>query len=150
MGTSEIELCSLLIVLAGTNCFWRFLKNIGTFLDHLGGVDTPMGGVPVLKYWAKLSKCMGQREVNISASIRTLSTKFCLEVPQTHRNISDYLGCVDKPMDRAPAPKIQAMLSKYIWEREVNISASIRTPCTKYFLEVPQTHKNISRSCGRC
>ena len=29
--------------------FWRFLRHTGTFLDHLGGVDTPEGRVPVPK-----------------------------------------------------------------------------------------------------
>ena len=31
------------------NTFWRFLKDIETFLDHLQGVDTPVGRVPALK-----------------------------------------------------------------------------------------------------
>ena len=60
VGTSEIELCSLLIVLAWTTFFWRFLRHIGTFLDHLGGVDTPMGRVLALKIQANLSKYMGE------------------------------------------------------------------------------------------
>ena len=40
--------------------FWRLLRHIGTFLDHLGGVDTPMDRVLVPKQWAKLSKYMGE------------------------------------------------------------------------------------------
>ena len=60
VGTSEIELCSLVIVLAFTKFFWRFLRHIGTFLDHLGGLDTPVGRVQVPRHWAELSKYMGE------------------------------------------------------------------------------------------
>ena len=38
---------------------WKFLRHIGTFLDHLGGVDTSMGGALVHINQAKLSKYMG-------------------------------------------------------------------------------------------
>ena len=31
------------------NTFCRFLRHIGTFVDHLGGVVTPVGRVPVPK-----------------------------------------------------------------------------------------------------
>ena len=40
------------------NFLWRFLEHIGTFVDHLGGVDPTMGRVPVPKNQAKLSKYM--------------------------------------------------------------------------------------------
>ena len=31
------------------NLVWRFLRHIGTFLDHLGGVDTLVDRVPMPK-----------------------------------------------------------------------------------------------------
>ena len=43
-----------------TKYFWRFLRDIGTFLEYLGGVGTSMVGAPVAKKWAKLRKCMGE------------------------------------------------------------------------------------------
>ena len=43
----------------------------------------------------------------------------------------NYFGGVDTPMGRSPVPKNQATLSKYMGSMEVNISASIRVPCTK-------------------
>ena len=74
------------------NSFWKFLRHIETFLDYLGDADTPEGRVLVPRNWAKLSKYIGSWEVNISASIRAPSTKFFLEVPETHRNISRLHG----------------------------------------------------------
>ena len=41
------------------NTFWKFLRHIGTFVDHLGGVITPVGRVPVPQNWAKWMKYIG-------------------------------------------------------------------------------------------
>ena len=112
--------------------YWRFLTHIETSLGHLGGVDTPVSRLPALKIWVKLSKYMGQGEVSISAFIRAPCTKFCFKVYDTNRNISYHLGGVDTLVGRVPALKIWANLSKYMGSGEVNISASISTPCTKY------------------
>ena len=49
--------------------FRRFLRHIGTFLEYLGGVDTPVGRVLVPRNQAMLRKYMGSREVNFSAFI---------------------------------------------------------------------------------
>ena len=68
--------------------FGSFLRHIGTFLDYLGGGDTPAGRVPVPKKWTTVSKYMGSGELNISASIKASCTTFDLEVSETHRNIS--------------------------------------------------------------
>ena len=73
-----------------------------------------------------------------------------LEVPETHRTFLDYLGDADTPEGRVLVPRNWAKLSKYISSWEVNISASIRATCTKFFLEVPEAHQNISRLHGRC
>ena len=89
-------------------------------------------------------------EVNISASIKAPCTKYFLRFLRHIGTFLDYLGGVDIPVERVPVPKNWAKLSKYIGEGEVNISASIRAPYTRYFLEVPETHRNISRSTGRC
>ena len=48
MGTSEIELCSLLIVLTCTN-FLQVPETQRNISDNLGGVDTPVGSVPASK-----------------------------------------------------------------------------------------------------
>ena len=41
MGSWEVSI-SASIRAPCTNFFWKFLKHIGTFVDHLGGVDTSM------------------------------------------------------------------------------------------------------------
>ena len=100
-----------------TKYFWRFQRHIGTFLDHLGGVDTPVGRVPAPKT-GQVEQIHGGGEVCISASIRAPCTKFCFQVPETHRNISDHLGGVDTPAARGVlVHKNQAKLSKYMGEQ---------------------------------
>ena len=47
-GSGEVNI-SASIRAPCNNSFWKFLRHIGTLLDHLGGVDTPMGGAPVPK-----------------------------------------------------------------------------------------------------
>ena len=101
---------------------------------------TPLGG----QVWAPLKLSC----VHFSLCLQIPNF---LEVPETHRETSiDHLGGVDTTMGRAPAPKIQAKLSKYMGEGEVSISASIRVPCTKFCLEGPETHKYTSRPLGKC
>ena len=75
-----------------SNLVCRFLRHIGTLLDHLGGVVTPVGRAPASKNQAKLRKYIGEGEVNISASIRAPCTNNLLKVLETHRNISRSLG----------------------------------------------------------
>ena len=128
----------------------EFLRHIETSLGHSGGVDTPSGTVPAPEIWAKLSKYMREGEDSISTSIRAPCTKFCLEVSEINRNISDHLGGVDPPVGRVLVSNNQAKLSKYFGEGEGNISTSIRAPCTKYFLEISETHRNNPRSLVRC
>ena len=40
--------------------FRRFLRHIGTLLDYLGGVDTPLCRVPVPNNRGKLTKYLGE------------------------------------------------------------------------------------------
>ena len=127
--------------------FRRFLRHIGTFIDHLGGSDTPVGRVQAPKTGQSWANTWDKVEVSISASNRAPYTIF-LEVPETHRNILAHLGGVDTPFCRVPVSKNQAKL-QIMGEWEVNISASIRAPCTN-FLEVPETHRNISTSLTGC
>ena len=58
------------------NVLWRFLRHIGRFLDHLGGVDTPIGIALAPTIQAKLNKYMESVELNILASIKASFTKF--------------------------------------------------------------------------
>ena len=127
------SISQLLLGPLASNYFWRFLSHIGTFVDHLGGVDTPAGRALAPKNQAKLSKYMGGRSI--------LQLVLGLHAPNyfggflTHiGTFVDHLGGVDTPADRALAPKNQAKLSKYMGSGEVNISACIRAPCTKLFL----------------
>ena len=46
-GEWGAQYLSILLRPYGPNCFWTFLQHIGTFLDHLQGVDTLAGRVPV-------------------------------------------------------------------------------------------------------
>ena len=88
-----------------------------------------MGRMLVLSNLAKLSKYMGEVEVNISASIKAPCTKYFLRFLKHTGIFVDHLGGVDTPM----APKNWAKLDKYMESGDVNISASIRAPCIKYF-----------------
>ena len=127
---------------------WRFLQYIETFVDHLGGNDIHMGSVPVLRNSTKFSKYMGSGEVNISVSIRATCTKFFWRF-LTHIETSlGHLGGVDTPVSRVPAPKIWTKLNKYMGEGDISIPASIRALCTKFCLEIPETHRNISDYLG--
>ena len=69
--------------------FWRFLRHIGTFLDHLGGVGTHAGRVPVPRNWADVEQIHG----GVGRSVSQLllgphAPSISVEVPETHRNIS--------------------------------------------------------------
>ena len=48
MGQGE-SISQFLLRPHAPNIFWMFLKDIETFLDHLLGIDTPVGRVPALK-----------------------------------------------------------------------------------------------------
>ena len=132
------------------NIFWKFLRHIGTFLDYLGGVDTPVGRVPVPKTRPSWANTFG---VGRSISQLLLGS----HAPNTFwrflRHIGiflDHLGGVDTPIGRVSALKTGLRWANTWGSGEVSISASIRVPCTKYFLEVPETHKNISRLLEKC
>ena len=96
--------------------FGGFLRHIGTFLDHLGGVDTPVGSMLVPTNWAKLSKYMGWGEVNISASIGPHAPNCFLRFPRHIGTFLDQFGGVNTSMGGASVPKTWAKLSKYIRE----------------------------------
>ena len=53
-------------------------------------------------------------------------------------------------MGRALAPENGPCWANTWGSREVNISASIRAPCTKFFLEVSEIHRGISRPSTGC
>ena len=99
---------------------------------------------------AKLSKYMGSGQVNISASIKASCTAFIWEFLRHIGTFVYHLGCVNTSMGRAAPPKTRPNWANTLGSMEVNISTSIKAPCTKYFLEVPETHRIISRSLGRC
>ena len=85
--------------------------------------------------------------------MRVQCTKYFLEVPETHRNISRLLDGVDTPVGRVSEPRNKAKLSKYMGSGEVihqNISASIKASCTTFIWEVSETYRNICRPLGRC
>ena len=87
MGSGR-SVSQLLLGIHALNFFWKFLKHLGTLLDYLRGVDPPVGRVLLPNYQAKLSKYMGEGEVNIPASISAPCTKYFLEISETHRNNS--------------------------------------------------------------
>ena len=67
------------------------------------------------------------------ATIRAPCTKYFLEIPETHRKHFQTTGEVlAHPWMEHQWPKIRAKLSKYMGGRDVNISVSIRAPCTKF------------------
>ena len=88
-----------------------------------------------------MSKCIGEGEVNISASIRAPYTKF-LEVPEIHRNIFDHMGGVDTPMGRVLVPKLGQVEKIHggMWR---SISQLLLGPYTPNVLEVAETHRHI-------
>ena len=62
----------------------------------------------------------------------------------------DYLRGVDTPMDRVPAPKTGMSWANTWGSGEVNISVAIRALYTKFFWEVSERHRDISRPLRRC
>ena len=66
------------------------------------------------------------------------------------RTLLDYLGGVETHVGRVPVPKNWDKLSKYIgeWRSISQLLLGPHAPNT--FLEVPETHRSISRSLGRC
>ena len=85
--------------------FWWFLRHVGTFLDYLGGVDTPGDRVPVLNTGPSWANTWG---VGRSISQLLLGPHAPNIFSQNLRHIGtflDYLGGVDTPMGRVPVPK---------------------------------------------
>ena len=131
-GSGEVNI-SAFIRAPCTKLFWRFLRHIGTFLDYLGGVDTPMGRAPAPKTWAKLSRYMGEGEVSVSASIRAPCTKYFWRFLRQIGTFLNHLWGVDTPMSRVPAPKTWSKLSRYMG-RERSISQLLLGPHTPNFV----------------
>ena len=113
MGRSISE---LLLGPHAPNAFWRFLRHIGTFSDHLGGVVTPVGRVPVPKNQAYLSKYMGEGTSISQLLLGPHAPKLVWRFLRHIGTFLDHLGGVYIPMGRALAPKIHAKLSKYMGE----------------------------------
>ena len=103
-GGMRRSISQLLLGHHAPNVLWRFLRHIETFLDYVGGVDTPTGRVPVTKAGPNWANTFGVGR-SISQLLLGPHAPIFLEVPETHRNISDHLGDVDTPMGRALAPR---------------------------------------------
>ena len=84
-------------------------------------------------YLGQVKQIHGGVGESISQHLLGPHAQTSLEVCETHRNISDYLGGVGTPMGRASVPKSWPGWDNTCRSGEVNISASIRAPCTKYF-----------------
>ena len=119
--------------------------------DHLGGVDTPMGRAPAPKNPGQVEQIHGVAERSISQLLLGPHAPniFCRFLRHTETFL-DHLGGVDTPAGRVWAPKTGLRWANTWGRGRSNTSASIRAPCTKYFLEVPDTHRNISRLLERC
>ena len=129
--------------------FWKFLRHIETFQDHLGDVDIPLVRVLMPNTGLNWANTCGSGEVNISASISTPCTNF-LEVSETQVNMFRPLGRCWHMHGQSVSAQYWDKLRKYMGEMGVNISASVMAPCTKCYFEVPEIHRNISRPLGRC
>ena len=88
----------------------------------MGGVDTPVGRVSAPKHWAKLSKYIKEGGGQYLSFYHG---------PHIETFLND-LGGVDTPIGRVLVPTNVAKLSKCMRECGVNVSASTRTPCTKF------------------
>ena len=122
--------------------FWKFLSHIGAFLDHLAGVETPTGRVPVPK--------TGLNWANISASMRVQCTKYFWRFLRHIETYLDHLTGVETPAGRVLGPKIGLSWGN-TWRKRRSISQLLLGPhAPNTFLEVPDTHRNISRLPGRC
>ena len=104
MGRSVFQ---LLLGSFAPNVLCRFLRHRERFLDLLEGFHIPIGIALAPTIQAKLNKYMESGEINISASIRASCTKFGLEVPETHKNISTPLWDINTPAGRMPVPKAE-------------------------------------------
>ena len=87
------------------NIFWRFLRHIGTFLDHLRGVDTSMDGALVPKpgqvqqiYWG-IGRSISQLLLELHAP-----NTFCRFLRHIE-TFPDHMGYVDTPAGRVPVLK---------------------------------------------
>ena len=132
MGEGKVNI-SASIMASYTKFFGRFLRHKETFFRQLGGVDTHMDRVPAPKSVLSWANTWGSGEVYISVAIRALYTKFFWEVPETQQNISRPHGGVDTPMGRVLAPKSRPRWANTWGSGEVNMSASIRAPCTNFW-----------------
>ena len=149
MGKGEVNILASIRAHA-PNIFWRFLRYIGTFLDHLR----------VLTHlWAECwcPKCVQVEQIHGQGGCQYLSFYYGLMhqilLGGFLRHIGtllDSLGGVDTPMDRLPAPKNLAELSIYMGEWGGQYLSFYYGPIHQLFWEVPETHRNISRPLGRC
>ena len=109
MGEGAGQYLSFHIGPHAPNTFCRFLRHIGTFVDHFGGVDTPAARVPSApKTGPKLSKYMGEgRSISQLLLGPHAPNTFCRFLRDIGTFL-DYLGGVDTPVGRVPVPKNQA------------------------------------------
>ena len=106
------------------NTFCRFLRHIGTFLDFLWGVDTPMGRAPAPRpgpHWANI---WGSGEVNIWASIRAPCTNFWRFLRHIGTFLHHLWG-VDTPAVRVPKTRPSWANT---WQRGRSISQLLLRP----------------------
>ena len=123
---------------------------MGTLLDYLGGVDTPLCRVPVPNNRGKLSKYLGEGW-SISQLLLGPHTPNTFWRFLGHIEIFlDYVRGVQTPVGRVWVPRNKAKLSKYMGSGEVNISASIKASCNTFIWEVSETYRNICRPLERC
>ena len=134
MGTCEIGLCSLLIVLPCIKFFWRFLRHIGKFLDHFGGVDTPAGRVPVPRKPGQVE------QIHVEWGGQYLRLLLGFHAPlffwRFLRHIGtflEHLRGVDTPMGIALTPKSRPKLSKYMGGAGRSISQLLLGPHAPHF-----------------
>ena len=89
-------------------------------------------------------------EVNISVAIRALYTKFW-KVPEAHRDIFWPLERCQHTCGQSASTQNWDELSKYMGRvGRSNISGAIRALYTKFFWEVSERHRDISRPLRRC
>ena len=76
----------------------------------------PVGRALAPKIQAKLSQYIGGLGRSISQLLLgPFASKFFLDVPETHRNISGSVAGVDTPAGRLTVPNNMAKVRKYIW-----------------------------------
>ena len=126
-------------------------KQLGCLpLPTMGADICNPGGCLVLWHSPKVEKIHGGERRAISQLLLGPHAAIVLEVQQTHRNIYRSLGRCWHTCGQTTGTQKPCQVEKIHGGGKRSISQLLLEPHAPNFLEVPETHRNISRPFGRC